>query len=158
AGVVWVNPTVNALTSKTAPYYDLAGGLTGVGLGGGNSYWVNQTGDGVQSPIYHTSDPSVSPYFVWGYSAWMNALVINQYGGIPTSGNLWVVYMQRALGTEVPVADIIRDICERAGIDDASIDVTKVLSTTIGYAIMEESTFGKAIGDLCQTYQIDVVE
>jgi hypothetical protein len=154
---IWVKAGQNAAGSangSASAYTFLDAGTLGATYGGGNDYFVTQSIDGKQEDTQHTSGPSVSPYWMWGYSSNLNAMVIDQYG----TGEMWVIYLQRAAANEVPVADILRDLCLRAGIDGASIDVTGVSASTIGYAITEEKSYGSAIADLCQTYQIDMTE
>ena len=154
---IWIKSGQDAAgqANDTASAYTmLDAGLLGATQGGGNDYWVTQSIDGAQSVKYHTSGPQVNPYYMWGYSSALNAMVINEYG----RNEMWVVYLQRAAANEVPVADILRDLCLRAGIDDASIDVTNVSASTVGYAITQEKSYGSAIMDLCHTYQIDMTE
>jgi hypothetical protein len=155
--IIWIKEDLIAADGSadtTAAYTFADAGMIGGTAGGGNSYWSTQTIDGQQSDIQHTSSPSVHPYSMWGYSSALNAMVIDEYG----RGEMWVIYLQRAVANEVPVADILRDLCIRAGLDDASIDTTGVSATCIGYAITEEKSFGSAIMDLCHTYLIDMVE
>jgi hypothetical protein len=154
-GVVWLQPDQVAVSWGTlTTYYQLDAGLTGAANGGGNDYWVTQSIDGQQSPLYHTSGPSVSPDGVWAYSSALNAMVIDEYG----RDEMWVIYLQRAAAGEVPVGDILRDLCLRAGLTDADIDVTQVTASCVGYAITEEKSYGAAIMDLCHSYQIDMTE
>jgi hypothetical protein len=155
---IWITPgkIAGAWQSYTASAYTmLDAGRLGATQGGGNDYWVTQSIDGGQSVKYHTSGPQVHADFMWGYSSALNAMVIDEYN---QSHDMWVIYLQRAAANEVPVADILRDLCLRAGIDDASIDVTNVSASTVGYAITAEKSYGSAIMDLCHTYQIDMTE
>jgi len=154
---IWIKPgqdVAGSASASASAYTFLDAGTLGATLGGGNTYYVTQSIDGAKSPDYSTSGPSVNPYFMWGYSSAVNAMVIDEYG----RGEMWVIYLQRAAANEVPVAAILRDLCIRAGLDDASIDVTLVTASCVGYAITEEKSFGSAVMDLCHTYQIDMVE
>jgi hypothetical protein len=59
-----------------------------------------------------------------------------------------------------PVAAILLDLCVRAGLDAASVDVSqRDRLPRIGYAVRRgEVSYGSAIADLCHTYLIDMTE
>jgi hypothetical protein len=140
--ITWAN------TSSAYNFTDT--GIVGTGIGD-QGYFVTTMNSGAQEgPLTNTT---VFPYYVYGYDSGRNALVMTDHMGF-----FGVVYLQRTANNLVPVADIILDLCQRAGIDQASIDVSQVTAATWGYAINEEKSFGNAIGDLCQTYQIDMTE
>jgi WD40 repeat protein len=74
------------------------------------------------------------------------------------TGQWYVAYLQRGNAAEVSVAAIITDLCARVGVDSSMIDVSLVTQTTVGYVIPDLKAAAQAIGDLCQAYQIDMVE
>jgi hypothetical protein len=161
-GTIWLrDDAVDHLTGGVPMGRDIGAAYTflgagRVGTGTGYDYRVYQTLDGKVSPTYSAHpDPGVASAGLFGYSSQLNAAVVEDLGDWT---QVWVIYLERAKAGEVPVAAILRDLCLRAGIDDASIDVSGVSATTIGYSIVEEKSFGAAVMDLCHTFQIDVVE
>ena len=62
------------------------------------------------------------------------------------------------ISSGVTIASILTDLCGRVGITPDLIDVSAVTATTTGYVVRDNRAAGAAIHDLCQLYQIDMVE
>ena len=148
--VEYIMPQAAVWSNAVTSYYQTDGGIIGNAMG---PYWVTQAATGSIEGPYTAPDLPFGVFYIHGYSSSLNALVVTGWGT-----GIWVVYLQRVAAADVPVANILSDLCLRAGLDAGSFDVSGVTETTIGYAIMEEKSYGQCISDLCQTYQIDMVE
>jgi hypothetical protein len=153
-GVIWTKAPAVMWSNTKAAYYDLAAGRVG-DSNSGNYFSVADTATGASSTM--TSSPS-GGYNI-GYDSGANAIAFRYLlGGGPGGAVASVAFLQRVTTNEIPVADILLDLCVRAGIDELDVDVSEVTATTIGYGVIEEKAYGSAIADLCHTYQIDMVE
>lgn len=154
-GVVWIAPKAAVWSNSTASYYSTESGIVGDGMSS-NQYYVSQASSGrIEGP--YTSDPYLPTHFILGYNSHLNALVAYAGSG-GAFGTLYVIYLQRAAARDTPVAAIIQDLCNKAGLAPESVDVSGVTATTVGYSITEEKSFGAAISDLCHVFQIDMTE
>ncbi len=74
-------------------------------------------------------------------------------------GNVWVTghWVTGKFGMS-GLAAIVRDICVRAGLNDAQIDVSRLSEQVEGYIISGRTTARDALQELCQAYLFDCVE
>jgi len=77
---------------------------------------------------------------------------------IDENGSVYIAALFRLSPPEIPVADIITDICGRVGLTPEMIDVSLVSATVWGYAITSAKSAGAALADLCHCFQLDMVE
>ena len=61
-------------------------------------------------------------------------------------------------GYPITLANILRNLCERAGLDDSQIDVSRVEGSVEGYLILQRSSIRAAMQPILDTFLIDCVE
>lgn len=154
--VIWISPREAVWSNSITHYYTNDAGIIGNG-DSGNNYWVTASGSGTIDGAFHAA-PAFPTGFILGYNSGLNAMVSYSGTGHGIFGDLNIIYLQRVAPGDVAVAAILTDLCMRAGIEQAAIDVSGVTATTVGYSITEEKSYGAAVNDLCQTYQIDMTE
>ena len=82
----------------------------------------------------------------------------NDYG-TGNYGKLWIIGGSGfAIGADPTVGSVISDICQRAGLDVGSIDVTGLTETLRGYALTNVSSARSNLEPLLKAFFIDVVE
>ena len=86
------------------------------------------------------------------YNSQAQTLVYTE-GGLP-----WIVKLMGTTSSDVTVASILTDLCGRVGVTPDMIDVSRVTQTTVGYVLASNKSCGAALQDLCNVYQIDIVE
>jgi hypothetical protein len=151
AGVVWISAQATLDPNVTHDYFQTTSGLYGDGFVSPN-FTVTDTGAG--SVVTAIGDPTFGVNASFGYSSDSNAVIFQKAG----TNDIYVAYLQRHASANVPVADIITDLCGRVGITPAMLDVSLVLDTTIGYAVTQSRSVASCLADLCQAYQLDMVE
>jgi hypothetical protein len=154
-GVIWTNYAGN-LTQFHMPNTVLDNGKLGAGFNfiGGVPVIDLSTGVIVKSPIA-SADAARTPavFGAIAYNCANNSMVYRDQ-----SGQFYFAYLQLSSGSEIPVAEIITDVCSRVGITSDMIDVSKVTTTTYGYVVKDIKSAGVAIAELCNTYLIDMYE
>jgi hypothetical protein len=140
--------------SSQKQYWNVSFGRAG-DLNGFTNYAVGRVIDGLSEDASPALGSSPNPVMLntWAYSSAANLLIATD-----SAGNLWAVYLQHTQSGEYLIADIISDICTRAGFASGDFDVSAVTASTIGYCVKEQKSFGAALADVCQVYQIDMVE
>lgn len=121
----------------------------------GNDFGLGDAFGGATITIPNNSGTpinTIGPAF--GYDAGSNAVVVRDY---PTS-NLYVAYLQRQAPNDIPLADIVTAVCGDFGLGPSMIDVSQVTATVTGYSITTNASAGSCLADLCQCFQIDMVE
>lgn len=92
--------------------------------------------------------------YTWGYDSYSSAVLGSNLG----LTDLYLFYIQRLQLSAYPVSQIITLVCNAAGLTDEQIDVDLVTQTVVGYSIMEAKSAGACISDVCNMFQIDMVE
>jgi hypothetical protein len=74
-------------------------------------------------------------------------------------GALWKINLRGALApAKIPLSQIVGDICNRAGLDDADIDVSQLTDLVDGYIVPRQMSARAAIEPLQQAFYFDAVE
>ncbi|MDE2102315.1 MAG: phage tail protein, partial [Patescibacteria group bacterium] len=135
---------------KNGANFDLGFGMVGNGAGTGFQLISASSGTSL--------NPGSSSYesgAVWGYDSYRNAVVFTAPSG---QYPVYVAYLQRQTPGGYPVSDIITDICGRVGIPAEQVDVSSITAVVQGYVITENRSAAEALADLCQVWNIDMVE
>jgi hypothetical protein len=78
---------------------------------------------------------------------------------ISENGGLWRINLKGALApAKIPLSQIVGDICNRAGLGDADIDVSQLTDLVDGYIISRQMSGRAAIEPLQQAFYFDAVE
>lgn len=155
-GVVWVGAPVQGDFTNGA-LYDISSGPVGTGSIGTFSVTDSATGQVIWTA---TGQPgNQTPGDIYSYSSQINALFYLTSANPGSTYTAFIAYLQRVTVNQVSVGAILTDLCIRAGVPADAIDVSQITAQTLGYGVEEsEKAYGAAIADLCQTYNIDMVE
>lgn len=105
-----------------------------------------QDSDMVEQMLIWTWDARPFPYWPDLDSIWADT-------GLWQTGH-WI---QGKLGVAL-LSDIVRSICEKAGLSPAQIDVSRLTDIVYGYVMLEQQTARRALESLQAAYFFDVVE
>lgn len=108
--------------------------------------------------LYWADSEMVHQKFIWTWDA-RPYPYYPDLGDVWGDGNLWRTghWVSGKLGLS-GLAAIVRDICLRAGLDDAAIDVTGLNELVDGYAIVNQTSARDAIEQLMQGFMFDAAE
>lgn len=83
---------------------------------------------------------------------------VNGSGSVTTNRTVRLL-LSRATGAGVPLSDVVTDICDRAGLAAADIDVTDLAAETVrGYVINRQGSARSALEPLTRGYLFEGVE
>ena len=95
------------------------------------------------------------------YDPRTDSLIVNRVNGPGSvdTNRIVRVLLSRASGAGVPLSDVVTDICRRAGLAAADIDVTDLVSETVrGYVINRQGSARAALEPLTRGYLFEGVE
>lgn len=82
-----------------------------------------------------------------------------EYYYVSEAGSLWKINLKGALApSKIPLSQIVGDICSRAGLGAADIDVAQLTDLVDGYIVPRQMSGRAAIEPLQQAYYFDAVE
>lgn len=81
------------------------------------------------------------------------------FGSNPASNRVVRVFLGRGTGAGVPLSDVVTDICAKAGLSAADIDVTDLTTDTLrGYVVSRTGAYRAALEPLQKAFLFDGVE
>jgi len=88
----------------------------------------------------------------------ITGVLLDDTGGSSYTVKPFVYRLNASTADPVPLASVITDICKRAGLDAALLDLTDIADTITGYALTNVSTARANLDPLLQSYLIDPVK
>lgn len=150
-GVVWTSSSNVSVSGNS---------VLDMGTLGGHPTWSSTipyidttTGEAFLSPVPVGAPAPSSGVGTQVYDSYAKRTVY--WGG---DGEVYTAYLDRKATSEIPVSEVIQQLCAQVDVTSDMVDVDLVTQTVTGYVVNATKSAGAALADLLHTFQIDMVE